>query len=62
MSINNLFAFIKEKSYGVGVVLTVFGCAGIAENITSNRGSFLFSAIMFAIGFSLVLTSYEWKK
>lgn len=51
-----------SKKYGVGLVLLLFGGAGISENITSGRGSFMFCAVVFAIGFALILDSYVWKK
>ena len=44
--------------YGKGMLLTLFGGAGMAENITSGRGSFIISAIMFSIGFTMILWSY----
>ena len=47
-----------EKLYGWGLLLTVFGGAGLAEVITSSRGSFLISTIVFAIGFAMILWSY----
>ena len=47
-----------NKRYGVGCIFTLFGGAGMAEVITSNRGSFLVSAIIFSIGFALILDSY----
>ena len=52
----------KNKQYGVGVLMVLFGGAGMSENITSGQGSFWFSTIIFAIGFALVLDSYVWKK
>ena len=48
----------KNKQYGVGLICFLFGGAGIAEFVTSNRGSFLFSTIVFSIGLALILTSY----
>jgi len=44
--------------YGKGMILTLFGGAGMAENITSGRGSFIISAIMFSIGFAMIMWSY----
>lgn len=44
--------------YGKGVLLTLIGGAGMAEHITSGRGSFMLCAIFFSIGFSCVLVSY----
>lgn len=52
----------KNKQYGVGLVLLIFGGSGLAEHVTSGRGSFMFSVIIFAIGFALILDSYVWKK
>lgn len=52
----------KNKQYGVGLIMTLFGGAGLSENVTSGRGSFLFCTIIFAIGFALILDSYVWKK
>ena len=48
----------SDKVYGVGCLFTVLGGAGIAENITSGRGSFLFCAIVLSIGIALILESY----
>ena len=45
--------------YSKGLVLLTFGGAGMAENICSGRGSYLISAILFGIGFILILASYE---
>ena len=52
----------KNKQYGVGLILFLFGSAGMAENITSGRGSFIFCAIFFSIGLALILDSYVHKK
>ena len=40
----------ENKLYAWGLVLLVFGGAGLAEVITSNRGSFMISTIVFAPG------------
>lgn len=48
----------KDKYYGYGCVALTFGGAGMAECITSGRGSFLISAIVFSIGFGMILWSY----
>lgn len=50
-----------SRYYGVGLVLLLFGGAGLAEHITSGRGSFLVSAIMFSIGLASILVSYTFK-
>ena len=47
-----------EKLYGWGLLFTVFGGAGLAEVITSSRGSFMVSAVIFAVGFAMILCSY----
>ena len=48
----------STKVYCKGLVALLFGGAGLAENITSNRGSFIISAIVFAVGFALICGSY----
>lgn len=48
----------RDRVYGIGVILTVLGAAGIAEHITSSRGSFIISALVFSIGFGCVLYGY----
>lgn len=48
----------ENKLYAWGLVLLVFGGAGLAEVITSNRGSFMISTIVFAFGFAMILWSY----
>lgn len=45
--------------YSKGLILLTLGGAGMAENISSGRGSYLISAIIFGIGFILILASYE---
>lgn len=52
----------SDKQYGVGLILVFFGGSGLAECITSNRGSFLISVIVFAIGLGLILDSYVERK
>lgn len=44
--------------YSKGVLILTIGGAGLAEHITSGRGSFPFSAVVFGIGFILILASY----
>ena len=48
----------QNKLYGYGLLLVLFGGAGLSEVICSNRGSFLISAIVFGLGFAMVLWSY----
>lgn len=50
------------KIYCKGLVISMFGGAGMAENITSGRGSFMVSAIVFSIGFGLIIWSYTHGK
>ena len=46
------------RTYVKGLILTLFGGAGMAEHITSGRGSYPISAVVFGIGFILILMSY----
>lgn len=48
--------------YGKGLILLTFGGAGIAEHITSGRGSYPISAVIFGVGFILILASYGEKR
>lgn len=48
---------IKNKIYGVGILLTLFGSSGIAQAITDNT-VFMIPAIVFSIGFACVLYGY----
>ena len=48
----------KDREYVWGLVLTVLGGSGLAENVCSGRGSFLISTIVFSIGFGMILWSY----
>ena len=49
------------KLWSKGLVALLFGAAGMAENITSGRGIFMVSAIVFAVGFGLICASYVKK-
>jgi len=49
----------STKRYLWGLTLLLFGGAGLAENITSGRGSFPIGAIIFGIGFVLIVWSYD---
>lgn len=42
----------------IGAIMTLFGLAGMAEAITEH-GSFWVSAIIFAVGFAMVLWGYK---
>lgn len=52
---------MKGSLYAKGVLVLTLGAAGMAEHITSNRGSFPISAVIFGIGFILILWSYGEK-
>ena len=49
----------ENKLYGWGLLLTVFGGAGLAEISTSEHGNFIFCAAIFALGFAMCLYSYK---
>ena len=49
----------KDKTYGIGVLFTVLGSAGLAEISTSNHGCFWLCAVMFSVGIGLCLWSYR---
>ena len=48
----------KNKIYGIGVLLLLFGGAGLAEISTSNHGCFWLSAVMFSVGVAMCIGSY----
>ena len=48
----------KTREYGWGIVLLLFGGAGLAEHITSARGSFPICAVVFGLGLALIIGSY----
>jgi formate/nitrite transporter FocA (FNT family) len=49
---------MKGSLYIKGLLLFLFGGAGLAEHITSGRGSFPISAVVFGLGFILIVMSY----
>ena len=49
---------MRDKLYGKGLLLFAFGGAGLAEHITSGRGSFPVCAVVFGLGFVLMIWSY----
>lgn len=51
-----------NKIYGGGLIALIFGAAGMAEHITSGRGSFPFCAVVFGIGFVLICWSYVYGR
>ena len=53
---------MRGSMYVKGLTLLTFGGAGLAEHITSNRGSFPISAVVFGLGFILILLSYGKEK
>lgn len=48
----------SNKTYLWGLVLYVFGGAGLAEHITSGRGSFPVCAVVYGLGLVLIAWSY----
>ena len=52
---------MRDSLYVKGLLILLFGGAGLAEHITSGRGSFPISAILFGIGFILICASYGKK-
>ena len=49
---------MKGLLYIKWLLLFLFGGAGLAEHITSGRGSFPISAVVFGLGFILIVMSY----
>ena len=49
----------SSKLYFKGLCLFCLGGAGLAEHITSGRGSFPVSAVVFGLGFILIVWSYK---
>lgn len=49
----------SNKVYGVGLICLILGGSALAENITSGRGSFIISTIVFSIGLACVIVSYQ---
>ena len=48
----------SNKTYLWGLALFVFGGAGLAEHITSGRGSFPVCAVVYGLGIVLIAWSY----
>ena len=44
--------------YSKGLILLILGGAGLAEHITSGRGSFPISAVVFGLGLMFIVWSY----
>lgn len=53
---------MRDKYYIWGLVMTVIGGASLADFITDNQGSFPISAVVFGLGFILILMSYGKNK
>lgn len=49
----------NKREYLWGLVLTVFGGASLADHITYGVDAFPLSAVVFGIGFVLILYSYR---
>jgi len=49
---------MRDKLYVWGSLILLFSGAGLAEHITSGRGSFPISAVLVGIGFVLICMSY----
>lgn len=52
---------VNNKTYAKGLFAVLFGAAGLAEHITSGRGSFPVSAVVLGIGFVIICWSYVKK-
>lgn len=48
----------SDKVYLWGLGFLLFGGAGLAEHITSGRGSFPVCAVVFGLGIALIIGSY----
>ena len=53
---------MRDKYYIWGLVMTVLGGASLADHITNGIGSFPISAVVFGIGFVLIVMSYGKSK
>ena len=52
----------RDNLYILGFWMTVLGGASLADHITDGVGSFPISAVVFGIGFILILWSYGKEK
>jgi len=48
----------SNKTYAMGVLLTLLGGSGLAEISTSNHGCFWLCAAMFSLGFACCIVGY----
>jgi len=53
---------MRDKYYIWGLVLTVLGGASLADHITYGVDRFPVSAVVFGLGFILILMSYGKEK
>lgn len=49
----------SNKAYGIGVLLLLFGGAGLEGIELTNHGCFWLCATMFSVGIALCLWSYK---
>lgn len=49
----------NDRLFGWGLIMTILGGASLADHITDGVGSFPISAVVFGIGFILMLWSYR---
>ena len=48
----------RTKLYGIGVLFTFIGGAGLAEISTSNHGNFILCATLFSIGAAICIAEF----
>lgn len=53
---------MRDKYYIWGLVMTVLGGASLADHITYGVDAFPISAVVFGLGFILILMSYGKEK
>ena len=49
---------VKDKGYGIGLVLFVLGAASLADHICHGVDAFPISAVVMGLGFVLMARSY----
>ena len=52
----------SDKGYFIGLCMVILGGASLADHITDGVGSFPISAVVFGLGFVLILMSYGKEK
>lgn len=50
---------MRDKQYVWGLVMVVLGGASLADHITYGVDAFPISAVVFGVGFILILRSYR---